>query len=257
MAENTVTVVLDGVVSLDDFQHSIAHLTGMIGELDKEIAPNSGIQWVIDDLESGSATVTVRAEAAPQHICQRSILAIRDIGRALQEGAPIPRSAAVVAHARALTSIINGRVTSVGIETDTAGQVQHATIASQYSSADGPRVKYSFGRLKGTILTLKRRRGVAFTLYDSVFDRGVRCYVNQDQEDKVRALWGERVTVSGRIGRDPLQGRPVEVRDVTEIERLPDQKPGSLLGARGLFTSGAGADKPEEIIRRAWNGSSD
>ena len=51
----------------------------------------------------------------------------------------------------------------------------------------------------------------------------------------MRGAWGRKVAVSGLIGRDPEQGRPVVVRHITKVDILDDSSSGSYHNARGVF----------------------
>jgi hypothetical protein len=87
-------------------------------------------------------------------------------------------------------------------------------------------------------------------LYDQIFDRAISCYLGEDQESQMRDAWGRRVLVMGKVGREPLHGRAVVIREITRIEILRDTEPGSYRRARGVWQRAAGADPPEQVIRR-------
>jgi hypothetical protein len=114
------------------------------------------------------------------------------------------------------------------------------------------KLTYAYGRLKGTIQTLSMRRGVHFTLYDVLFDRPVNGYLKEGQQELIREYWGKKVFVSGRICRDPDTGKPLNIRDVSEIE-VVNSKPGGFRRAIGIIELKQG-ETPEEIIRGIRNG---
>ena len=89
-----------------------------------------------------------------------------------------------------------------------------------------------------------------FTLYDSTFDKAVPCYLQEDQEDKMREIWGKNVIVTGRITREPDNGRPVSIREITSIDPVVEAAPGSYKIARGIFQWSQGDEPAEVSIRR-------
>ena len=60
----------------------------------------------------------------------------------------------------------------------------------------------ALGSIEGIVHTLQRREGLVFALYDSLLDRRVLCYLQPEQEEKMREIWGKRVRVTGSISRD-------------------------------------------------------
>lgn len=51
----------------------------------------------------------------------------------------------------------------------------------------------------------------------------------------IRNMWGKYVTVTGKIYRDPITGRPLEVCKLEGVEILQDEPPGSYKRARGAI----------------------
>jgi hypothetical protein len=71
----------------------------------------------------------------------------------------------------------------------------------------------------------------------------------------MRGAWGNRVVISGLIGREPEHNRPIVVRHVQKIDILEDTPSGSYRDARGAIPYEKGMEKSEVIIRRirdAW-----
>jgi hypothetical protein len=108
---------------------------------------------------------------------------------------------------------------------------------------------YAHGQVKGTVQTLTSRGGLRFTLYDAIFDKPISCYLDEGQEHIMRGAWGKKVVVSGSIGREPEQKRPVVVRHILKIDVLDDTPPGDYRHARGALLYEEGNEKPEVIIR--------
>ena len=113
----------------------------------------------------------------------------------------------------------------------------------------------SVGVVTGTIQTFGSRSRLRFSIYDSVHNRGVQCYLDPGREELVRELWGRRASVSGTIHRDRVTGIPKSVTNILKIDPLPDREPGSYKNARGAVPWKEGDRNPEDVIRKlrdAW-----
>jgi hypothetical protein len=250
MTEDTLTLVVDGDVTLSDFATTMDRFTKFISDLSTELAGDAAIEWFIQNLDAGSAIATVRAVSEDSAAVERVIVAYGVIGQAAESGSTIPYSVQVQDRVRELASIIDGRITSLSFET---AAVQ-ATITSGQLGDTPRRTKYSYGMLKGVVETLSSRRGFHFLIYDEVFDRKITCYVKDDQKETMRDAWGKRVAVSGRIAREPKRGLPIAIRDITSIRILPAAKPGAWRDAIGILPLAPNAERPEVILRRLRDG---
>jgi hypothetical protein len=250
MANDTLTLALNGDVPLAEFSAAMSHFNTLVTSLSSEIAGKEQIEWVVDTLETGSAIATVRGISEQTQLVESVVLAYGVVGKALQNREPIPYSDQVSKSARALTELMNGHITSVRFET----QKEDIIVSSHYASAKpmAP-ASYSFGSLKGSVQTLSRRRGVKFTLYDVLFDRPISCYLKDGQEDMIRDYWGKKVSVTGRIGRDTESGKPFAIRDIVTISPVKSSEPGSYRLARGVLQLAEG-ETPEGVIRGLRNG---
>lgn len=248
MASKTFTFALLGAVPLDLFADSIRNLSGMLEELSAEIDPNAKIEWLVTDLNYGSAELTMSGEAEKPASVERAVEAVRTVGRALEQQEPIPFGPRVRQHAEAITRHINerGRITAVRFETpdDTF------TVFAALPSAERPVMLQAYGTVKGKILTLSGRRGLSFILYDALFDKPVTCYLHEGQEDLVRDKWERHAVVEGQISRDPFTGRAVTVREISDVQALPDFGEGDPYMARGVIPWNENDEKPELVIRR-------
>ena len=81
----------------------------------------------------------------------------------------------------------------------------------------------SIGTITGLVETLSMHKNLRFILYDATFDRAITCYIDKDQEDRMRNLWGKQVSVTGRILREPFSGKPTEIRNIKKITILSDK----------------------------------
>lgn len=245
MPGTTLTVALGGEIQLDQFAESMQRFQRLIDALTNEVGGKASIEWVIDELTSGSAIATVRGDAEQTEDIVRVVKAYEVVGRALEGHDVIPYSPRVASAARSLTSVIDGNITFIRFETD-AYQATVTTGAADQSQA----YLSAFGAVEGRIETLRSRRGLSFTLYDSLNDRAVNCRLGLDQHELVRDAWDKRVLVEGWVKREPTSGKLVEINPVQNITILPEVVPGSYKRARAILTATLADTAPEDRIRQ-------
>jgi hypothetical protein len=107
----------------------------------------------------------------------------------------------------------------------------------------------AYGAVEGRIQTLTSRGGLRFTLYDSLHDKAVSCYLAEDLEDIMRDAWGRRAIIEGRVSRDAKSGRPLAVRGITTLQVLPEIAPEKYRDLRGIARSTSGLSVEEAIKR--------
>jgi hypothetical protein len=243
--ETTLTLVLGGEVPLNQFTESMQNFRQLIDVLTQEVSGKAKISWIIDELAGGSAVATIRGEAEQLDDVERVVRAYSVVGRALERHEVIPYSPRVTDAARKLTSVLYGTITSIRFET----QSDEATITT--GAADQTRATLAaFGAIEGRIETLRSRRRLSFTLYDSLNDQAVYCLLRPQQAELVRDAWGRRVMVEGWIKREPTTGRPVVINPVERIRILPEVVPGSYRRARAVAPAPPGGPRSDVVIRR-------
>jgi len=248
MAEIRLTVALKGTISLHDFRLTMVRFEHFLKELCEHIDPESVVQWDIVALGAGSATATVEGSSLDSNLLTQVKHIYEDVGTHLARGQPLPYPADLARSAVQLTQVINGRVTAVRLQTEDTD----VEIVQRLSPPAGEGTAYSFGEVRGTVETLRRRRHRSFTLYDELFDQKVICRLRPSQEEMMRQFWGKEVVVTGEIRWDTRSGRPVEVHDVHDIQILPTVPPDSYERARGVWD--LGTDQPEILLRRLRDG---
>lgn len=244
MANNTLTLFLEGDIFLQQFTETLRHFQNLVNALTEEVAQGFEINWLIEDLHGGSALATIIGVAAEQEPIQRVVQAYTLVGQALQAQHPIPFSPIVSREAKAITKALGKNITEIRFitaETDTV-------IYDVFDEKRETLPNVSFGAVKGNVQALSSRGSLKFTLYDTVFDKPVTCFLKEGQEAKMRDIWGKEVTVTGRITRSLHDGQPKSIRDITSIE--PASLSGNYKHARGVLRWTA-QDEPAEVsIRR-------
>jgi hypothetical protein len=226
MTNDTVTLALDGDIALSDFAEAVRHFDGLITALTKAEGATH-VQWVIEQLEVSSAVTTARGIPAngdpPETVrdeIERVVQKYLSVGLALERGEALGVPATVEREARGIVAVLNERVKTVRFETAEA----EATVGSPPTSPSGsvslPTPTY--GAVEGRVQTLSSRGGLRFTLYDTLNDKAVSCYLAEGFEDDMRDAWGRRAVVEGRVTRHAETGRPLAVRGITAIDVLPE-----------------------------------
>jgi hypothetical protein len=244
MAHNTLTLTMEGSITLDIFNKTVGRFLALIKALSEEIGSGASITWRIADLHAGSASTTIAGEAMQPELVERIVRAYASVGTALALGEPIPYSAKVNRCAFALSQVINGEVTALQFITDLGSVlVPHAVgIASR-----GKKLQ-AWGTVDGTVETLTSHRQLEFILYDAHFDHPVHCIVRHEQEAIMLQMWRKFVRVSGLVVRDAQSGHPLEIREIGEIRELQISAPDSYHKAAGILD--LGGEAPEVLIRR-------
>ncbi len=225
MADNTVTLILEGRVPLAEFARGIAGFNDLVSALSEEIE-DGAVQWILDDLQYSSAVATARAEGSSTNV-SRVVKAYAAVGAALEAGKELPYGQRV---RQAVEKILDIGVERVRMETS----VSDALISRRRNGAldirkiELPLLQLVHGRrpalgaVKGRIQTLTSRGGLRFTLFDTNQDKAVSCYFEEGKQNQVRDLWGRLAIVEGVVSRDSSNGRPLAIRQVSRISPLPE-----------------------------------
>ena len=251
MADNTVTLAIDGEVTLALFASAVSDLSVLMEHLTTFVVREADIQWVIEHLDGGSAVVTARAEGADMMEARGVTEAYLDIGRAIASGQSLDYPGQINSRARKLVALTSERIPSIRFENSEADVVieHNKNYALQTAGLDAPDPSL-YGAVEGVVQTLSNRHGLRFALYDSVFDKAVSCYLESGQEDIMRNAWGRRAIVEGIVNRNADDGRPLSVRRISHVELVTDYPPGSYRLARGILPRQPGDALPEDAIRR-------
>lgn len=221
----------------------MGHLTSLIDLLSVEVGDKAEIEWEISKLEGGSATAVIIGKSFNEEAVEKVVQAYEIIGSAISKKHPIPYSYPIAKEARAITSVINGRIRSVELQKEIIDYYINDDI-SEYEA------EFTIGTVTGWVETLSKRGRMRFILYDTLFDRAVNCYLSQDQEKFMLDAWDKRISVAGKVFREPETGRPIEVRDINYIDIKPEIIPGSFFNVEGIIPWKDGDEYPEDIIRR-------
>lgn len=246
MSGESVTFALNGDVPLDQFAVALHHWSALLTQLAVELQPQAKIEWIIEDLQTGSAIMTARPVTDDANSISPILRAYADIARDLQNLQEPTYSPKVRKHAHAIVQQIGPNITSVRFETPD----EDVTITAHRQQGTPVTPLKAFGTVGGRVQTLSSRHRLGFTLYDSLFDRAVNCYLKAEQQHLIIDKWDTRVVVEGMISRDPDTGRPVAIRDITDVITISEQEHGDYRDAAGLFPLESGEESGMVTLRR-------
>jgi hypothetical protein len=251
VADVTITVALEGRdIPLPSFAAALSEWNRLLKELTKEVAKDSKVVWDMESLEMGSTMATVRGrvlEGDPESTILVS-LAYEAVGEALARGGLIPYSTKIRRSARALAGLPKDQVTAVRLETP----------QRDFTILAGPprpevRAATTLGAVEGRIQTLSNRGSLRFTLFDTLEDHAVSCYLSPGNEDMIQQMWGHLAMVEGEVRRDPLTGRPTAIRRITAVAPVDELGPDDWRAARGaLAWDGVPAEEAIRRVRDGW-----
>lgn len=263
MSEETITLSLTGEVRIDEFVQAVRGLEKLMLALGSEYASGSNIEWIVDDLNPGSAVITLRGEAADvksRHAIPEVVNRFEQSGDMLLRSEYSSLPTKIYSAMSAVTGILNGHVKTIRFGTK---QRDFEVIAPLPRTEPRPTLavskyvvsgKPTLGSLRGKVQVLSKISGLRFTLYDQLNDKPIFCYLDAGSEKIMKDSWGKVALVEGMISRSPQTGMPISIRGVKNIQIFSHR--GSYIMARGSSRRRK-ADKlsPEQAIRKirdAW-----
>ena len=245
MASETVTLFLDGTPTLADYSAAVSAFADLINTITQRVAPSVEVTWDVDDLEAESALTTVRGISPDSNAVDRVAQEYLRVGRELRTHAAVSGYESAT---RKLRGILNGRVPVIKFET--ADDDVTIGAAEEAAPAVAPQGIVDYGAVEGRIQTLSNRGGLRFTLYDLLYDKAVSCYLAEGSELLMRDSWGRMALVEGLVKRDPVTGRPIAVRQVSNVTILEEGTLGAWRSAIGALSNITDGEPAEETIRR-------
>jgi hypothetical protein len=251
MAVDTVTLELSGDVALDDFSLAISRLRNLLTALEKDVAAGADILWLVDALETGSALTvykgSTRNGGGPTEV-EKVVRAYGEVGQVLERNGVLTYSPLVEREARGLLKVLqDGRIEAIRFETPEVD----AIVSGLPEERKRPTTTEAYGAIEGRVQTLSSRGGLRFTLYDTLNDRAVSCYLAEDfDQEQMRDVWGRRAIIEGWVKRDATRGRPLTIRRVSNVVVRPETEPGTYREARAAVPLSDSTLLPELVIRR-------
>ena len=245
MANDTLTFEMGGRVELGQFHEGVSRFRRLVGAL----TPRQGVKWVVEDLQPGSAVITLRGESETPGQVEKIVSDYGDIGNSLETNAPLHYNLRVKQAVKRVQELADS-VEYVRFETPL---VDYMFFGSDTDSVDR-KDRVSIGVVTGRVQTLSNRGSLRFSLYDTIHDKAVSCYLQPGQEEQMREAWGRRARVSGQVTRDSNSGLPKVIRQILNIEILEEIAAGSFRLAKGVIPWQSGDTLPENVIRQLRDG---
>lgn len=252
---------------LKRFLGTLRDLSGALDDVDRALIPTSGAhrpRWQVSDLAHSDDMFRVRLTAAPSRVRDResllrSVVVLVDGARALHEEPEVPKY---------YSGETVGRLLKIARATDGVEQVALATVNGQLGgevALTGALVTHglaatresgqSIGSITGTldVISTRAKAGVRVSVFDPVRRRSVSGTVDEGSVELVRASWGRRVSVRGRITRN-ARGQAIRMQ-ISSLEVLPSDDSGrpdvaEVLGAAPSWTGGLTVDEFVAQARR-------
>lgn len=255
MADYTITFQLTGDVTLDVFAEEMRHWSALINGLSVYGEKRAKIVWYVEKLEAGSATAVVRGESEDMAGVQETRRDYLTVARRLEAGEPIlfPRNISDSALALRRPVAVGNSDTALRLA---AGEDEVLIFKQADENSTFRRrstATTAYGSIEGRIQTLSSRRGLEFTLFDTLFDKAVTCRLREGEEHLVADKWNRLALVYGLISRNPVTGKPVSIRDISNIVPLPERN-GEYRQARAIlpFTLDDETEDTLGRLRDAW-----
>lgn len=251
MAADSVTFRLEGEVTIAMLSAAITRFSNALDGL--QVGRIADVRWVLSDLDYGSAIVTAQAIPRDETFADRVPSLVEDFmdaARAVQTGF-YDRSQPLLRLVRELTDVA-GESNRVVIESAEDDVVFIAPVISieDHDPRRQPQTTTSLGSVRGRVETLSHRKQLMFTVYELATDRPVKCYLQSGSEERMRDAWGRVADVTGVVVR--IDGRPLAVRRVSDVEVVDEGGPNDYRQARGVAE---GREPSESIIRRIRDAS--
>ena len=133
MADNTVTLVLDGEVPLQEFSKAIVAFNELVKALSVEAG--GGLDWVMQDLQVSSALASALAIGEEPKI-EAVVTSYETVAQALEENTEIPYSEPVRVAANKIVSIEDHRIKAVRFETAKRESTVHLAPIAPIKAGD-------------------------------------------------------------------------------------------------------------------------
>lgn len=246
MDHETVTLVLDGDdIRLGDFAKAVVAFASILEGLRADICKKDQIEVYVDSLAMGSTIATGRCVGDPMLVGEL-VEHYEIASKAFKQTRKTGFSARVDNEYKKIAKLINGDIHSARFETK---NVDVEIDASQRNGQDDDAQDTSISAVQGRIETIARHRGLRFTLYELHCDKSVSCYLVPGSDETMREVWGRLAIVSGIARRDPKTGRITTLRQVRDVEVIPEVTPEECLSIIGVYQPDVD-ESPEQTIRR-------
>jgi len=245
MKKNSLTLALEGdSIPLEKFKQAVTSFLEIVESVSHEaVGDGAKIKWNIS-VKSGSAIVsatpeyTKESKEAIKAVVSAIPNGIRELSQGKTATAPKLFNTGTMKAMRRLANVHeigrNGltaiRILGNGVKRTVTHKV--ATTANEIIGAS----REAYGAIDGKLQALWDRDGFKFTVFDSLFDRRVDCYVNEDLVASAIEGFRKRVRVSGIVQYN-RSGLPISINATAIHHFLPNNKLPGASDVRGILNN--------------------
>lgn len=264
MPNQSYTLQLDGVVSLDRFMEAIEGWKTAIDQFTSEVGRDHISRIIIENLSGGSALVEALFEFNADTSAAQFTTSYNQFARGIS-GTNIltfpndlQRAAQKIRRAAGMDSgegiVLGSESEDVFVQPNLEPEIVGETMFSPVDATRRSASVEAFGSVVGTLHGLNSRSGLKAVVYDTVFDKGVKIALTDKLRSELGLLWDKQVTVSGLIRRSSTDGHPLSISRVSTIVISPIRHQGyEWRKARGVIKGLPSESKSEDLIRQARN----
>ncbi len=221
-----MTFKLGGAISLSGFGKALSKFSELADALSQEIAPGESFEWIIEDLQGGSALASFSTRTERPEFGAEVRLGFNTALDAARNSRVIPFGPRVTRATRDIVSLVGDQSEYLEVATDYGEiAIQAPVLFASYQRS----TVTSFGLVNGEVDQLIRSKS-RFVIFAEPDRRPVSCYLldRSDVDDFMHKIYGHHVRLSGHVERDRKSGRLVKVnnvdpRDVTIVSGVkPD-----------------------------------
>lgn len=225
---NTITLKLKGDrITADKLRKSIDAFYGLMDEVVTEVSgKKKPIKWIVS-VRKGSIILTSEPEIVgelPPLITDEIFATLEKGVKSLEKKASRPErfTDKALIYLQDLASIPEAKGNGLDMISIEVNKKSHVLTKHVVANVDSLLGEYShaLGSIEGRLETISERGGNKLFVYESLMNRGILCYVNEEIMLKVLdpKYFGKRVSVSGMISYDK-DGAPKRIR-VADIEDI-------------------------------------
>ena len=246
-------------VSVESFIAVAEKLTDLLRELETSMTGGRALEWHIADLRTGSAHLAMRPHTeAPRGVeSAPPIIAAALDGLAVVEGTaerPPHFSDQALRDAKSLVNAAKRHANGLSIF-GTGGAEPRQVAVSQRLVAHVDELissnSVALGSLEGRLEALTVHGSIAFSIYDSITNRRIRCDCSRETLDVAMKHFEKRVSVSGEI-RFNARGQATSMK-VDEVHPLGTGPLPQAKDILGLFADHKiDTDEWSKFVREKW-----
>ena len=236
---DNITLDFDGpVVTPEMFRRIVsAFVELLISVTDKAAEGGKKTTWDMA-VSAGSRLLVARpvADAATRATTARVIKAIPEGLRQIEKVTLVPPKYfdnRALHAAREIAALSDGKLSYVKVQTK-SGPITMSRQALRTLDSLLHGQHQALGSVEGKLQTITERGTLQFVVFDSLYDKGVNCFIDEDLVHEAVSAFGKRVIVTGMVQYEQ-GGRPVSIRvDEIRVLKEPAELP-PIKTLRGIF----------------------